>query len=480
MHCQKCGKKLKPGETFCSICGYYNSEDEITEESDNWDNLSTGNEIEIEIEDDDDSDKWFEDDDTVSLSEEETPKKVKKESFWEKKKREKEAKKAQQEVEKTARAEQKAIEDKIKAEQKEQEDKLKAEQREIAAKEKEEKKAQEAVLESERKEKLEREKQEREYQKALEKQQREELRKNEDSYSYSEDEDIDEKFIRAYIGEDYEKIRYKNFNLLAALLNWAYVLYRKLYITGITGLLITEIVVLKYPKLAIFYAIFIILLIGFGFNKYYLFISKMVIKNQQKKFEGSDDYSMEKILSRKGGVNAIFTLIIYAIFLVILFYGMFHFTFNKEYNTKFWDENSNNAANCISLTKTSYSYLPNVEVNGQIIESTCKITTTNDNKEYSIYMKLIDGTSEIYAYFQTKDSYLQYEGNTKNLADLESRQLNGTITEEQKQIYNELKSIQLTYNDIYEKSKDEEKLIKEKKNTKERANFVFTKEEITR
>ena len=472
MHCQKCGKKLKPGEMFCSICGYYNSEDEMNEESDNWDDISSGNDVEIEIEDDDeDSDKWFEDDEATSSLDEETTKITPKESFWEKRKREKELKKAKAEAERA-----------VKAEQKEKEDILKAEQRELEIKEKEEKMAKQAALESERKEKLERERQEKEYQKALEKQQREKLNNKEDNYDSNEleDSDIDEKFIKAYIGEDYEKIRFKNFNPLAAILNWAYVLYRKLYITGIAGLLITEIVILKFPKLAIFYAILVVLLIGFGFNKYYLFVSKMVIKNQQKKFEGSDDYSMQKILSRKGGVNAIITLIIYLIFLIILFYGMFHFTFNEKNNTKFWDENTTNAANCISLTKTANSYLPNVEVKGQIIESTCKVTKTNDNREFAIYLKLIDGTKEVYAYFQTENSYLKYMGNTKNISDLEDRQKNGTITEEEKKIYNELKSIQLTYNDIYEKSKDEEKLIKEKKNTKERANFVFSKEEITR
>ena len=116
---------------------------------------------------------------------------------------------------------------------------------------------------------------------------------------YDSDDDIDERFLKAYIGEDYQKIRFKKFNILAALLNWAYVIYRKLYITGIIGLIITEIVVLKYQKIAPFYAVFVILILGLFFNNYYLFISKIKIKNIQKKFEGSDNYSMEKILSQK-------------------------------------------------------------------------------------------------------------------------------------------------------------------------------------
>ena len=453
MHCQKCGKKLKPGETFCSICGYYNSEDEIVEESENWDAISS-EEIEIE---DDDTEKWFEDEIDTPTSEEDKieSEKPKKESFWEKKKKEREEKK---EKEAAAKAEKEVKEAEVKAEKQAQAEK-------------------EQLEKQKRKEQLESQRQEREYQKALERQQKNELpyNKNDDDYD-----DLEEKFLRAYIGEDYEKIRNKNFNLLAAILNWAYVLYRKLYVTGIFGLLLTEIVILKYPKFAIFYAIFVVLLLGFGFNKYYLFFSKLAIKKQKNRFEGSDDYSMEKILSRKGGVNVILTLIIYLIFLGILFYGMFHFTINKTHNTKFWNENTNNAANCISLTKTSYNYLPNVEINGQIVESTCKVLLENDKKEYAIYLKLLENNKIIYAYFQTENSYLKYRGNTKNVSELESRQASNILTPEEKQILNELKSIQLTYDDVYEKSKEEEKLIKTKKNTRERTDFAFTKEEITR
>ena len=220
--------------------------------------------------------------------------------------------------------------------------------------------------------------------------------------------------------------------------------------------------------------------LGFGFNKYYIFISKQVIKNQQKKFEGSDDYSMEKILSRKGGVNVIFTLILYLLFLIVLFYGMFHFTINKTHNTKFWEENTTNEASCISLTKIAYKDLPNVTEKGQIMESTCKVTTGDTNNEYSIYIKILDNTKVIYAYYQTEKSYLKYRGNTKLLGELEQKQANNTLSDVEKGMLVELKNIELTDNDIYEKSKEEKKLIEEKKNTKPRIDYFFTKEEITR
>lgn len=472
MQCQKCGKKLKPGETFCSICGYYNSEDDIkesdTEKSENWDDISTDIEIEIDDDDDDDSAKWFDDDITVIEEDSSEKKEVKKESFWSKKKQEQAEKKAKKEKEKAEREEKEKIEKaekKVKEEQEKQEKQLRQEQQEKEA--------------AEKKERLEQERQEREYKKALEKN----TRKTENTYDEldtASDEYEYENFLKAYIGEDYEKIRFKNFNLLACLLNWAYVIYRKLYITGIFGLILTLIVILKFPRIAIIYAIIVMVGLGFGFNKYYIFISKQVIKNQQKKFEGSDDYSMEKILSRKGGVNVIFTLILYLLFLIVLFYGMFHFTINKTHNTKFWEENTTNEASCISLTKIAYKDLPNVTEKGQIMESTCKVTTGDTNNEYSIYIKILDNTKVIYAYYQTEKSYLKYRGNTKLLGELEQKQANNTLSDVEKGMLVELKNIELTYNDIYEKSKEEKKLIEEKKNTKPRTDYFFTKEEITR
>ena len=136
-----------------------------------------------------------------------------KESFWSKKKKEKEAKKAQQEIENAERK----------------------------AKEEQERKEREEIKKQKE--------QEKEYQKALEQQVKEEISYKTENRQYDSDDDIEERFLKAYIGEDYQKIRFKKFNILAALLNWAYVIYRKLYITGIIGLIITEIVVLKYQKI---------------------------------------------------------------------------------------------------------------------------------------------------------------------------------------------------------------------------------------
>ena len=67
-------------------------------------------------------------------------------------------------------------------------------------------------------------------------------KKNEFSY---ENEDL----LEAFIGEDYKPIKKIPFNIFAFLLNWSYLLYRKLYITGILGLVVTGIIILFFPSI---------------------------------------------------------------------------------------------------------------------------------------------------------------------------------------------------------------------------------------
>ena len=65
-----------------------------------------------------------------------------------------------------------------------------------------------------------------------------------DTEFYYENEDL----LEAFIGEDYKSIKKIPFNLFAFLLNWGYVLYRKLYITGVIGLIVTGIIKILADK----------------------------------------------------------------------------------------------------------------------------------------------------------------------------------------------------------------------------------------
>ena len=170
------------------------------------------------------------------------------------------------------------------------------------------------------------------------------------NYDYEEERDVE-----AYIGEDYKIIKKSPFNIWAFILNWMYVLYRKLYITGIIGLGIALIITLFYTRFIVAYLIISMLLLGVAFNPYYIFIIKQRIKRLETKYEGSDSFTFTGICKDKGGVNAIFALLIYFIFLVIILFCLIRVNYNKNHNTKFWEVNTENRANCSYYVKSAYN-----------------------------------------------------------------------------------------------------------------------------
>lgn len=290
----------------------------------------------------------------------------------------------------------------------------------------------------------------------------------------------EEKDIEAYIGEDYRIIKKSPFNIWAFLLNWMYVLYRKLYITGILGLTIALILVLFSSKYIIIYLIISMVILGFIFNPYYIFVIKQRIKRLEKTHEGSDSYTFTKICEEKGGVNIPIALIIYFIFLVIIIVSSvgFNFSINNNHNTKFWNENSENKANCNYFTKVAYNDYKN-ENDITIEEALCSITKVT-TKEYNIYLKAKKDKKTIYIYYETENLMLKYIGDEEEISKLEEKEKNKTITDEEKEILNKIKNIQKEYKLNYNKSLEEDKLIEENKDTKEKYNYIFTREEVIR
>ena len=87
----------------------------------------------------------------------------------------------------------------------------------------------------------------------------------EEDYSSKDDPDV-----VAYIGEDYKWIAKRPFNIYALLFSWIYFLYRKLYLIGIIGLVVTGIVIKFLPFLLIPCVILSMVGCGLFFNKIYL------------------------------------------------------------------------------------------------------------------------------------------------------------------------------------------------------------------
>ena len=297
-------------------------------------------------------------------------------------------------------------------------------------------------------------------------------KKNEFSY---ENEDL----LEAFIGEDYKPIKKIPFNIFAFLLNWSYLLYRKLYITGILGLVVTGIIILFFPSIAITYCIATVIILGVLFNFYYVFVCKIKVERIKKKYEGTDKFGLLNICEEKGGVSLWPALIIYLIFILVIFFSKVTVSYNREHNARFWEENTDNKATCSSLVKVGYENLETYKVPGTVEEAVCKISKANVT-EYDVYIKTTKGDKVYYAYYYAENKGVMYKRNTSEINELELKKANGQITEEEQALLNSLKQIENNYSDISKQSKAEDELIKKKKNKSEKLNFVFSKEEIIR
>ena len=58
----------------------------------------------------------------------------------------------------------------------------------------------------------------------------------------------EDRLIEAFIGEDYKWIIRRPLNIYALLLSWVYFIYRKMYITGVLGLILTGVVCRLLPS----------------------------------------------------------------------------------------------------------------------------------------------------------------------------------------------------------------------------------------
>ena len=287
--------------------------------------------------------------------------------------------------------------------------------------------------------------------------------------------DQNEKYIEAYIGEDYKLIKKSPFNIWAFLLNWMYFLYRKLYITGIIGLIITAGVAFFFTKYFLIYSIVTLVVLGIGFNPYYIFIVKRKVNKILNDYEGSDSFSLQEMCKEFGGVNVVMALIIYSIFLVAIVLSILKPSVDLN-NNAFFKENSENQANCNYLIKQIYQDIK--ERSGKINEALCKVNKNSEN--YDIYFKAKKDSKVIYIYYATDKEYIVYKNSTEALEAFNKKKAENRISEEEEKNLNEMKMILSNYESIHKKAKEEDKLIEANKNKEEKLNYIFTHEEIIR
>ena len=289
-----------------------------------------------------------------------------------------------------------------------------------------------------------------------------------------------EEFLEAYIGEDYKIIKKMPFNFYAFLLNWLYVIYRKLYLTGGIGLLITAIVVIFFRSILIPYIIITMFILGLLFNKYYIFVAKKKIEKLLKKYEGTDKFALMGICEEQGGVNVLFALVIYLAFLIIIVLSLYSVNLSYQKPDKFFKENTENEATCTSIAKVANKIITTEEITkGKVEDGVCKINNSAKN-DYELYLKVIDNDKPMYIYFETDSEGVMYKMDTKGIEDLEVKVANKTITKQEQIKLNSMKQIDDTYNEIKREAEKEDKLISQNKSTKAKVNFILDREKIIR
>ena len=283
--------------------------------------------------------------------------------------------------------------------------------------------------------------------------------------------------LAAYVGEDYKWVVDRPFNIYALLLSWMYFLYRKLYLIGIIGLVITGIILVFIPAIIIPYIVLSMVFSGMFFNRIYLNVIEKRVAAIEQEAVDQGEFAVEEKCRKKGGVNVLLPLLIFFIFLVIVLSRYIHFEYHGKIS-KFWGETSSNQANCKTMGKRIYTSFKDYGVDGDLQELICEITTT-PNKTYNIYMKVIKDQKTEYYYFQpNSDGYFSIKANTTMIPELETLQKDYGLAENYKEFLTLSKDLSNKFATLKEEAEYEDRLVEKGKDKQAKTHFVFTKDDI--
>lgn len=128
-------------------------------------------------------------------------------------------------------------------------------------------------------------------------------------YSYGDNEE----FLRAYVGNNYDKIKNSKFSLSTFFLGPLYFLYRKLYGLGIIWLVIAILLGWAFPILALIVRI----ILSINFSKIYLKDVEKRVKTIRTQNKNLDKETLLNRCRIKGGTNIII-IIIYIVLLITI------------------------------------------------------------------------------------------------------------------------------------------------------------------
>lgn len=230
-------------------------------------------------------------------------------------------------------------------------------------------------------------------------------------------------YIEYYVGNKYDEISKKGFNIFAFLLPKLYSLYRKEYKMFFLQLIITIIPALISSILFIIVDIIIRIFLGIKFNKIYLKNAELKIQKIKESNKEKTDEKIVKICKEKGGTELFYPLMI--IFIEIFTITMIAITFiilsrtnninfEEYYNNKYYYDTvkSDNVANL-------YYKIPLGFKEVTIKKNTKEYFLKNDDFSYYISIKYKKNH-----YYDTGEEYLIENYKTNNIR---SYSINGTL-----------------------------------------------------
>lgn len=210
---------------------------------------------------------------------------------------------------------------------------------------------------------------------------------------------LDEKLLMAYIGNNYSKIIQKKFSLPALFLSWIYILYRKIYIPTIIGMVV--IIILGFLP-SIIYSIIVftfVILLGANFNNWYIIYAQKQIQKIKTNNPNVNENQLIDICKQKGGTNIWLAIVIYIIFAIVSSLVNPNVTkINHLVNDSDIDENNS----CYVTAKNGADFLQKID------------DLSSDCKDYEVtYHKLkYSASKKSYEYY---DAYINklYYSNTE-------------------------------------------------------------------
>ena len=127
-----------------------------------------------------------------------------------------------------------------------------------------------------------------------------------------------EKLLIAYIGDSYNYIKPNKFSIPAAIFNWLFLLYRKMYIPPIVGLIVFDFLGFLPDALFIIISTVTVIVLGINFNKWYILYAKKQIEKIKLTSGNVSESEIINIVQKKGGTNFWLAIAIYVAVSVIL------------------------------------------------------------------------------------------------------------------------------------------------------------------